>query len=78
MAVEVESPTIRQLDEFTTTYGVALMTGYIEKEQNSLYSSCIVIEDGKTVYNYGRISKGWKEFRKTDYHYKEGIVVNEF
>lgn len=66
MAVEVESPTIRQLAEFTMTYGVALMTGYMEKEQNSLYSSCIVIEGGKTVYNYRRISKGWKEFWKTN------------
>lgn len=78
MAVEVESPTIRQLAEFTMTYGVALMTGYIEKEKNSLYSSCIVIEDGKTVYNYRRISKGWKEFWKTDDHYKEGNIINEF
>lgn len=78
MAVEMDSPTIRQLAEFTMTYGVALMTGYIEKEQNSLYSSCIVIEDGKIVHNYRRISKGWKEFLKTDDHYKEGQEINVF
>lgn len=39
MAVEMDSPTIRQLAEFKMTYGVALMTGYIEKEQNSLPDS---------------------------------------
>jgi len=78
MAVEADSPTIRQLAELTVKYGVALMTGYIEKEQDSLYSSCIVIENGKTVHNYRRISKGWKEFWKTDDHYKEGSTVNEF
>lgn len=78
MAVGAESPIMGQLAGLTATYGVALMTGYIEKEENSLYSSCIVIEGGKTVYNYRRLSKGWKEFWKTDAHYKEGNAADGF
>lgn len=78
MAVDMDSPAVRRLAELTVTYGVALMTGYIEKEQNSLYSSCIVMDGGKTVYNYRRISRGWKEYWRTDDHYKEGSVIKEF
>ena len=78
VAVALESPTIRQLAELTLKYDMVLMTGYIEKELNCLYSSCIVIENGKPLYNYRRISKGWKEFRKTDDHYREGSIVSEF
>ena len=78
IAVETDSPIIRQLARLTAVYNVALMTGYLEKDQDSLYSSCIVIENGKTLHHYRRISKGWKDFRKTDRHYKEGNTVKEF
>lgn len=78
MAVELESPAIRQMAEWTKEYGVALLTGYIEREGDSLYSSCIVMDDGKIIHNYRRISKGWKEYWKTDDHYKEGDTTGEF
>ncbi len=54
------------------------MTGYIEKDKECLYSSCLVIEDGNILYNYRRITKGWKEFWKTDTHYKEGDKAGKF
>lgn len=55
-----------------------MITGYIEIDKDIIYSSCIVINEGKIIYNYRRISKGWKEFYKADYHYQEGDSVKEF
>ena len=78
MAVPADSPTMRRLAELTKTYGMALMVGYIEKTQEALYSSYVVLDGGKTVHNYRRISKGWKEYWKTDEHYKEGNTVAAF
>ena len=43
MAVEQSSETILYLRKLTERYGQALLTGYIEKEQDRLYSSCIVL-----------------------------------
>lgn len=78
LAVEMESETVCRLREWSKEYGVALLTGYIEKENECLYSSCIVIENGEVLHNYRRISKGWKEYLKTDEHYKEGNSTEEF
>lgn len=55
-----------------------ILFGYLEKCDESLYSSCVVIEKGKILYNYRRISKGWKKYSLTDNHYKEGTEVGEF
>lgn len=78
MAVDISSAPMQKLCMWTKQYGVALITGYIERAQNSLYSSCIVIENGKVLHNYRRISRGWKEYWKTDEHYKEGDSVDSF
>ena len=72
MALEMKSETVCQLCKWSKEYGVALLTGYIEKEKECLHSSCIVIEDGEILHNYRRITKGWKEYWKTDGHYQEG------
>lgn len=78
MALEMTSETVCQLRRWSKEYGIALLTGYIEKEKECLYSSCIVIEDGEILHNYRRITKGWKEYRKTDGHYREGSKSEEF
>jgi len=78
IAVSLESPEIKKLCDWTKVFHLGLITGYIEIEKDKIYSSCIVINDGKVVYNYRRISKGWKEYYKTDFHYQEGDSVNEF
>lgn len=78
MALEITSDPIAQLAQWTKQYRTALLTGYIEKARERLYSSCIVLEDGRIVHNYRRISKGWKEFWKTDAHYAEGNKVEKF
>ncbi len=78
MAVGLHSETIRRLRGLTVQYGTALLTGYIEKEQDRLYSSCVVLADGGIIRNYRRISKGWKAYWKTDSHYCEGTETRAF
>ncbi len=78
IAVELSSKEISQLRRWTLQYGMSLITGYIEKAEDKLYSSCIVISDGEIVHNYRRISKGWKEYSKTDSHYCEGTETGPF
>ena len=78
MAVEQSSEIISRLRKLTSEYGTALMTGYIEKDGEHLYSSCIVLADGEIVHNYRRISRGWKMFSITDGHYCEGSETGEF
>ena len=78
MAVEQSSETILYLRKLTERYGQALLTGYIEKEQDRLYSSCIVLAGGEIVHNYRRVSRGWKEYTRTDYHYCEGNDTEPF
>lgn len=78
MALEITSEPIRQLARWTQQYHTALLTGYIERAQERLYSSCIVLVEGKIIHNYRRISKGWKEISKTDAHYAEGSETGAF
>ena len=78
MALEVTSETFRQLKHWTVRYGISLIIGYIEKDQEKLYSSCAVISNGEIIHNYRRISKGWKEFSVTDDHYCEGTEIKPF
>ena len=78
VALEQSSETFAQLRRWTVQYGVSLITGYIERDGDKLYSSCAVLSEGRTVYNYRRVSKGWKEYSKTDGHYCEGTEVKSF
>ena len=65
MAVTLDSEAIGRLRRWTVQYGSALLTGYIEKDGERLYSSCIVLANGEIVHNYRRITRGWKEYGKT-------------
>ncbi len=78
IAVSKESETMERLRKMTVQYGMAILFGYIERDGERLYSSCAVIADGTIVHNYRRISRGWKEFTRTDEHYCEGTVTGEF
>lgn len=78
IAVEQSSVQIAALREWTLRYGISLLTGYIERDRDKLYSSCIVLSDGRIVHNYRRISRGWKEFDRTDSHYCEGHETAPF
>ena len=78
IAVSRDSEIMNTLCRMTLEYGTDLLTGYIEKDAEALYSSCAVISGGKIIHNYRRISKGWKEFTKTDSHYREGTAAEVF
>ncbi len=69
IALSFSSDLISRLKKWSIQYGISLITGYIERDQEKLYSSCVVISNGEVVHNYRRISKGWKEYTKTDEHY---------
>ncbi len=78
VAVTQDSDIIRSIRAMTVRYGVDLLFGYLEREGDYLYSACMVIENGKILRNYRRISKGWKAFSRTDEHYCEGIDTPDF
>ena len=78
IALGRSSETISQLRSWTKRYGIALIAGYIEKDREKLYSSCVALSDGEMIHNYRRISKGWKEYSKTDGHYCEGNETDPF
>ncbi len=74
VAVTVDSSEVRRIREASVRLGVDVMLGYIEREGEKLYSSCMLVEKGKVTRNYHRMSVGWKEYSKTDDHYREGAA----
>ena len=78
IALELSSEEMDRLKRWTVQYGIALATGYIERDREKIYSSCAVISGGEIIHNYRRISKGWKESSKTDGHYCEGDQTGSF
>lgn len=77
IALPQNSAIIGKLCNLTLQYGIALLVGYIESFQGCIYSSCVVIDQGKVIFNYRRISAGWKA-PLADSHYCEGRDVPEF
>lgn len=77
-AVASDSSLMRDLCDLTLRYGVDLLFGYFERDEDCIYSSCAVLEKGRLVHNYRRISKGWKEYTITDEHYREGTDTGAF
>jgi len=78
IALATYSKEFTQIKTLTKEIGIDVLFGYNELEEDTLYSSCALIADGEIVHNYRRISKGWKEYSKTDEHYKEGSSVEVF
>lgn len=78
IALDRSSAAVIRLQELTAHYGISLLSGYLERDHDRLYSSCVVISEGRIVHNYRRISKGWKEAALTDDHYCEGTEVSSF
>lgn len=78
IAIEQDSSIMHRIKQLSIQYQTALMIGYIEKVDDDLYSSYILIENGNIIYNYRRISKNWKDYEITDEHYKEGNISTPF
>lgn len=72
IAVDRCSSEILRLQQASRTLGIDVLFGYIERAGEELYSSCMLIEQGEITLNYRRISRGWKEYTRTDHHYREG------
>ena len=77
-AIAKDSLIMGKLKKLSEKYKIDLGIGYIEREKEKIYSSFIVIEKGKTIHNYRRITKNWKEYSITDEHYCEGEISDTF
>ena len=78
VAIAKDSLIMEKLKKLSEKYKIDLGIGYIEREKEKIYSSFIVIEKGKTIHNYRRITKNWKEYSITDEHYCEGELSDTF
>lgn len=78
LAISVDSEIFQYLCRQTAQIGIDLLFGFVEEAENALYSSCALVADGRLVQLYRRISKGWKEYTRTDAHYREGTDVLPF
>lgn len=69
---------IGEIHKICQIYGIAIGLGYYEIDRGVIYSSYIVIDkEGRTLVNYRRRSKGWKEsFACADY--REGSDFSTF
>lgn len=79
VAVEVTNQAIGTLQNAAREHHIAVSFGFIERAEDTLYSSQIFIgADGEIVNLFRRVSAGWKEFSKTDEHYREGAAFERF
>lgn len=78
IAIERDSALMKELSAMTLQYGIDLLFGYLERDGETIYSSCAVLEQGKLSYNYRSVTKNWKEYSLTDHHYREGDETDGF
>ncbi len=78
IAVSTSSGVFAQIKAWTKQFAIDVLFGYNEIENDAIYSSCALIANGAIIHNYRRISRGWKEYWKTDAHYKEGVCAETF
>ncbi|HJC24298.1 MAG TPA: carbon-nitrogen hydrolase family protein [Candidatus Eisenbergiella merdavium] len=73
MAVPRTDETIMQVRRSAVENRIAVSFGYLEKDGESIFSSQIVIDEmGEVIHNFHRVSIGWKDYCRTDEHYREG------
>lgn len=78
VALTQDAAPIVSLREASRMLGVDVLFGYIERDGERLYSSCMLVEKGEKRCNYRRMSRGWKEYTQTDDHYREGEAPQLF
>ena len=78
IAITKDSAIMGKLKKLSEKYNIDIGVGYIEREREQIFSSFVVIEKGKIIYNYRRITKNWKEYSITDEHYCEGEASETF
>lgn len=73
LALSQTDPSIRRICHAAKRFGIGVSFGYFEKAANTIYSSQIVIDaSGGVLYNFRRVSVGWKDLHRADAHYREG------
>lgn len=78
IAVYQDSELINDIRAMCEINRVSVSFGYIEKDEDNLYSSQLTIDkNGETVDNFRRVSIGWKE-PIADFHYVEGKGFGQF
>lgn len=79
MVVSLTDAPIQRLRDAARASGIAVSFGFIQRAGEWLYSSQVFIgADGEIVDLYHRVSVGWKEYRHTDEHYREGKFFHSF
>lgn len=77
-AVSLEERVISQIKELTRKYNTAVSFGLIERKEDLLYSTNVVIDsNGKIISVFRRLSKGWKE-QCANCKYVEGTSISIF
>ncbi len=78
-ACSQEGETIQSIKELAVRHDTALSFGYIERVEDLIYSSNLVISSqGQILNNYRRVSVGWKVPRANPQYYKEGLSFGTF
>jgi N-carbamoylputrescine amidase len=76
--LSIYSNVIREIIEAAKENKIAVSFGFIENEDNKVYSSQLTIDsEGNIVNLYRRVSKGWKETYATE-EYCEGSSFSSF
>ena len=79
VGIERNSEIIMELIGYCKKINIALGFGYIEKENNNLFCSYMVVDkNGNILTNYKRMSKGWRTENSDDLFYKEGKEFTVF
>lgn len=79
LGLPLNSKPIDQIRRYAAEMDIAVSFGFIEKNRDELYCSYVFIaKNGEIVDVFKRTTIGWKEFVKTDHHYREGKGFSAF
>lgn len=79
IAISSDSTQINTIKEIAKSNQIAIAFGYFELAIDKIYCSYMVVDCyGEIIYNYRRVSRGWKNSKKTDKHYVEGSHFSSF
>lgn len=79
IALKLSSTPIKTIAQAAKDIGICVSFGFIENEENLLYCSYVVINEfGDIIYNFKRVSPGWKELFADNNYYKEGDSFSTF
>jgi N-carbamoylputrescine amidase len=79
VGIENKSEKMNILCKYCKEEKMAIGMGYIEREENNLYSSYLVIDKNENnLINYRRISRGWRTKNSDSNVYKEGEYFHIF